>query len=65
MSTQFYACDAANVQPDGTCSQPVWVDSPTVIPPLSVSDANAIWPEIAVMWAIGFGVRAIRRLMGV
>jgi len=40
------------------------MDAPTALPPLSVDQANTIWPEIAVVWVIGFAVRSIRRLMG-
>lgn len=65
MATQFLGCDALNVQTDGSCSQPVWVDVPTVLPPLSISDASTLIPAILLCWALGFAVRAIRRLLGV
>jgi len=63
MTIQYFTCDVSNIQPDGSCSQPVWVDAPTILPPLSVEDAGLIWTAIAVMWCIGFGVREVRRVL--
>jgi len=63
MALQFAGCDVANIQPDGSCSQPVWLEAPSILPPLTVEDAGLIWSAIAVMWVIGFGVREIRRVL--
>jgi hypothetical protein len=62
---EYLGCDPANVQTDGTCSQPVWTEAPTVLPPLSISDAQEIWAAIALLWVVGYGIRLIRRLLGV
>lgn len=61
---QYLACDPSNIQSDGTCSVPVWVDQPSVLPPLTTDDAAQIWTAIALLWCLGFGIRTIRRLLG-
>lgn len=48
------ACAAANVQPDGTCTQPVVMPYPQqVLPPLSLADGTLVAFSIVGVWAIG------------
>lgn len=47
----------------GVCSHQVWIDSPTVLPPLSVSDGLVLSSAILGLWAIAFGLRFIRRFI--
>lgn len=57
-----YVCTAANVQVDGTCSVPVWVEKlPPLLPPLSFEEGVAVAFAIAGIWAIGLGLRVMWR----
>lgn len=55
-------CTAANVQPDGTCSVPVWIEKPSpLLPPLSFDEGVAVAFAIAGVWAVGLSLRVIWR----
>ena len=55
-------CTAANVQPDGTCSAPVWIEKPTpILQPLTFGEGVGIAFAIAGIWAIGLGLRVMWR----
>ena len=48
----------------GTCSAEAWVEeTPGSLPPLSVSDAQAIGGAILLVWAVGFAFRAVRKAL--
>jgi hypothetical protein len=54
------ACAAPNMQPDGTCTAPVWMPYPQqVLPPLSAADGTVVAFAIVSMWALGLKARLI------
>ena len=55
-------CTAENVQLDGTCAVPVWIEKPTpILPPLSFEEGVAVGFAIAGVWAVGLTLRVIWR----
>jgi hypothetical protein len=57
---EYATCDVANIDPSsGACSAIVWTNVPTALPPLSVSDADAIGLAILGCWLIGYAWRLI------
>ena len=57
---QVVACTAANIQSDGTCLQPVWVDFPDpVLPPLDLADGSLVAFAIVSVWAVGLKARLV------
>lgn len=55
-------CDAANVLPDGTCTDPVWMPyHQPVLPPLSLADGTLVSFAIIAVWAFGLKARLIFR----
>lgn len=44
-----------------TCTHEMWIPQPALIPDLSVEDAQIIGAKIAILWAIAFGVRVLRK----
>lgn len=62
MTEYVLSCAIENVQQDGTCSVPVWIEKPTpVLPPLSMEEGAGIAFAIAGTWAIGLTLRVIWR----
>lgn len=58
-------CDSASFDPvSQTCANPVWVESPGVLPPLSASDGVLVGTAIITCWCLGYAFRVIRRSMG-
>jgi hypothetical protein len=47
----------------GTCAQEIWIPQQTVLPALSVEDAQAIALKIAVLWALAFVIRRLRKFI--
>lgn len=62
-STEYVlVCTAANVQPDGTCSAPLWVEKlPPLLPPLSFEEGVAVSFAIVGVWIVGLTLRVIWR----
>lgn len=55
-------CSAANVQQDGTCSAPVWIEKPSpILPPLSFEEGVAVSFSIVGVWIVGLTLRVIWR----
>jgi hypothetical protein len=59
---KVYACTSWNEETQ-TCEVQAWVEQPTVIPPLSVADAEIIAAKIALLWAVAFGLRMVFRMV--
>ncbi len=56
------ACDAANVQPDGTCSVPVWMPyHQPVLPPLDLADGLLVSAAVLTVWAVGVKAKLVFR----
>lgn len=62
MYTQVCADGAFDVSSQ-TCGSFVWVEMPTVLPPLSVNDAAAIGQAILVCWCIGYAFKVARKVV--
>lgn len=45
----------------GTCTAEVWVPQSPIFPELSIEDAQLIGAKIAVLWAVAFTFRVIRK----
>lgn len=61
-SLKVWAClefDTAS----GTCTSEGWIEPPTVIPSMTVDDAQTIGMSIALLWATAFGVRMLKRAL--
>jgi len=46
-----------------TCEQEIWIPQPSIIPELTVEDAQAIGLAIAGLWALAFALRLIRKAL--
>ena len=56
------ACDAANVQQDGTCSVPVWMPyHQPVLPPLDLADGLLVSAAVLTVWAVGVKAKLVFR----
>lgn len=47
----------------GQCAAPVWEDDAGLLPPLSGAEGLQIAAAIGAVWALGFGVRQLRKLL--
>lgn len=47
----------------GTCTQVIWIPQPTVIPELSVEDAQQIGLSVALLLAAAFVLRQLRKFL--
>lgn len=57
-----FVCTAANVQPDGTCLAPVWIEKPSpILPPLTFEEGVAVSFAIVAVWSVGLALRVIWR----
>lgn len=64
MTAYVLVCDEANLDVQtGTCSAPYYAPQQEVLPPLSITDGITISTAIIALWAVGFGIRAIRRTL--
>lgn len=48
---------------DGTCVQQVWVQEPSLLPPLSIDDAQTIAYSFLVAMAMVMGVKLLKKAM--
>jgi len=51
-----------NVQA-GTCAQEQWIPQPSVVPELTIEDAQQIGMAIALLLAVAFSLRKIRQFL--
>ncbi|MFC6838830.1 hypothetical protein [Xanthomonas theicola] len=47
----------------GTCSAPIWIPQPSLLPGLTVADAQSIGQAIVLLWAVAFVFRLIRKVI--
>lgn len=47
----------------GTCAQELWIPQPSVIPELTVADAQQIGTAIAFLLAVAFVFRQLRKFL--
>lgn len=45
----------------GTCTAVVWIPQPSLLPELPVEDAQTIGAQIALLWAVAYVFRLIRK----
>lgn len=58
------ACRDAEFDPQaGTCTQEIWIPQPSIVPELTVEDAQAIGLAIAYLLAVAFVLRVIRKFL--
>ncbi len=64
MTVYVLVCNEADYQAStGTCAAPYYAPQPSLLPELSISDAMTISVAIIALWAVGFGIKAIRRTL--
>ena len=47
----------------GTCTVPIWIPQPSLLPDLTVGEAQAIGTAIALLWAVAFVFRRVRKFI--
>lgn len=47
----------------GTCQQVIWIPQPSIVPELSVADAQQIGVSVAYVLAIAFVFRVLRKFV--
>lgn len=47
----------------GTCAAPIWIPQPSILPELTIADAQAIGLAFAGLWATAFVFRRIRKFV--
>lgn len=58
------ACRDAHVDAQaGTCTEEIWIPQPSVVPELTIADAQQIGMEIALLLAVAFVFRLIRKFL--
>lgn len=50
----YLVCAQADVLPNGGCTNPHWVQVPTLLPPLDITAGIAISVAIITLWAVAF-----------
>jgi hypothetical protein len=62
MTVYVRGCDVANLDTStGTCTAEIWVPQPTVLPDLSIENAQDIGTQVALLWATAFAFRLVRK----
>lgn len=47
----------------GTCAAPIWIPQPSMIPALTIADAQQISGAIALLFAVAFVFRLLRKFL--
>jgi hypothetical protein len=47
----------------GTCAAEIWIPQPSIIPELTIADAQSIGIAVAYVWAVAFVFRLIRKTL--
>lgn len=47
----------------GTCTQEQWIPQPSVVPELTIEDAQQIGMALALLFAVAFSLRKIRQFL--
>ena len=64
MATYVLACGDVEFDPQaGPCVNEIWIPQATVIPALSIADAQQIGIAIAFLLAVAFVLRQIRKFL--
>lgn len=65
MSTVWVpACRDADFDPQaGTCAAEIWIPQPSIVPELTVEDAQQIGMAVAVLLAVAFVFRVLRKFL--
>lgn len=72
MTAYVLTCDEANVVPasstsagttPASCTVPYFAPQQGVLPSLSIGDGITISMAVCAVWAIGFGIKSIRRTL--
>lgn len=59
---EVMGCSASNIDPStGSCTAPVWVVQPTMLPPLGAGAGIAIAVAIGVCWTTAYVFRTLRQ----
>lgn len=62
MAVLIPACHEANLDAvTGTCTAVIWIPQPGLLPDLPIEDAQLIGAQIALLWAIAYVFRLIRK----
>ena len=61
MTTKVLACVEFDAVDPSLCTQEVWIDPPTALPPLSLEDGRELAWAIAVFWLTMAVLRIFRR----
>lgn len=46
-----------------TCAQEIWIPQPSIIPELTVEDAQLIGGAVALIWGVAFAFRLVRKAL--
>ena len=61
-SLYVVGCAAEGMQPDGTCTVPVWMPYPQpVLPPLDIADGFVVSVAVLSVWVVGVKARLLFR----
>lgn len=72
MAVYVLTCDEANVVPASStsagvvaasCTSPYYAPQEGVLPPLSIADGVTISMAVLAVWAVGFGIKSMRRTL--
>lgn len=62
MAVLIPACREADLDTaTGTCMAVIWIPQPALLPELPIEDAQAIGAKIALLWALAYVFRLIRK----
>jgi hypothetical protein len=46
-----------------TCAAPIWTPEASALPTMSIADAQQIGMAIALLWAVAWGIRMVKRTL--
>ncbi len=62
MAVLIPACREADLDTaTGNCTAVIWIPQPALLPELPIEDAQAIGAKIALLWALAYVFRLIRK----
>jgi len=62
MTVLIPACLESNLDTaTGNCTAMIWIPQPSLLPDLSIEDAQLIGAKIALLWAVAYVFRLIRK----
>jgi hypothetical protein len=63
VASKVLYCSESHIQLDGSCSSPVWLDPPSLLPPLSIADAQGLLLAWLGVLTIAFGARMVAQFL--